>query len=110
MSASPQVKGTVPTVKVKTRSDLLALHKRLTETARELMERKNKDYGANEDVFRNFRAFERFGILVRMSDKLARLQTFLENKEFAVVEENLEDTVLDIINYAVLFAGYDDKQ
>lgn len=71
---------------------------------------KNRDYGANADPFRNFRQFGRMGILVRLGDKFARLQSFTENGKFFVQDEGVQDTIKDIINYAVLFAGYDDKQ
>ena len=37
------------------RKELFELHKTLTEEGRELMERKNADYGANHDLFANFR-------------------------------------------------------
>lgn len=50
------------------------------------------------------------GILVRLGDKFARLQSFTENGKFFVEDEGVQDTIKDIINYAVLFAGYDDKQ
>ena len=88
------------------RQDLLALHESLSTEARELMVKKNTDYGANADPYRNFRTFGELGILVRLSDKISRLQSFLENGGFAVKEEGLHDTVLDIINYAVLFEGF----
>lgn len=94
--------------KTLTREQLMVLHKELCDTARELMSRKNRDYGADEDPFRNFRTFGRIGILVRMSDKLARLRSFTENGKFFVEDEGVQDTIKDIINYAVLFAGYDD--
>ena len=93
---------------ITTTEALLAFHKKLTNEAHELMEIKNKDYGAlNIDPFRNFRQFGRLGILIRMSDKLARLRTFLERGEFSVKDEGVRDTVRDVINYAVLFEAYD---
>lgn len=67
---------------------------------------KNQDYGANDDPFRNFRAFGSFGILVRLSDKLARILTYTERGELTVKDESVTDTVLDAINYLILFEGY----
>jgi hypothetical protein len=67
------------------------------------MEKKNSDYASEEDPFRNFRMFGPLGILVRQSDKLSRQRTWVEDGVFQVEDESLEDTVLDQINYAVLF-------
>ena len=64
---------------------------------------KNRDYGAERDFFKNFRRHGLYGITVRLSDKLARLDNFIETGVFAVKDEKIEDTVKDIINYAVLF-------
>jgi hypothetical protein len=50
--------------------------------------------------------FEEFGIVVRLSDKVARLRTFCERGVLDVKDESVEDTLVDVINYAVLFAAY----
>lgn len=91
-----------------TRDELAAHHKKLCDEARELMLRKNHDYANDADVFRNFRAFGRFGILVRLSDKLARLNSFMEKGKLQVINETLHDTLLDITNYCVLFDAYEE--
>ena len=107
-SVAMQVSHKPQTSKRLTREDLLHLHEELTAKARQIMVKKNQDYGADADPFRNFRAFGRFGILVRLSDKLSRLRTFVERGSFAVEDEKVEDTVEDAINYLVLFLGYDE--
>lgn len=84
------------------RADLLQRHEELCSYARKIMEKKNQDYGANDDPFRNFREFGTYGILVRLSDKLARIRTWEEKGQFAV-DETLQDTVLDAINYLILY-------
>lgn len=86
-----------------TRDELQKLHGAVTAKAQEVMTAKNHDYAHEGDVFRNFRRYGTFGVLVRLSDKLARLDSFEENKEFAVADEKLEDTIVDIINYAVIY-------
>lgn len=92
------------------REKLLKLHQELTKKAHELMVVKNHDYAASDDPFRNFRTFGELGILVRLSDKIARLHSFVENGTLAVKDESVLDTCLDIINYSVLFYGYrEDK-
>jgi len=88
------------------RQELLAFHADLSRKARAVMEKKNQDYGRSSDIFANFRAFGTYGILVRMSDKIARLVSYEEKGHFAVEDEGLQDTIADIINYAVLYAAY----
>lgn len=91
-----------------TREELQEYHEALCNEARELMRRKNEDYACAEDPFRNFRMFGRLGILVRMSDKLARLRTFTERGTLSVKDESVRDAIVDLINYAVLFGAYDE--
>jgi hypothetical protein len=97
------------------REELLQMHGCMCTKALELMKRKNHDYsGANgDDPFANFRRVEAMGIcstergfLVRMSDKLSRLSTFCESGKLLVADEGVEDTLIDLINYSVLLAGY----
>lgn len=95
------------------RQNLLVAHEAMCAKARNLMAKKNMDYAGEEDIFANFRRTEDMGItttekgfLVRMTDKFSRLATFTENNELAVKDESVEDTLIDIINYAVLFHQY----
>ena len=83
-------------------------HTRLCHDALELMVKKNHDYASIEDPYRNFRLFGKFGILVRLGDKFARLRSFEEQGELKCDDESIRDTILDIINYAVLYYGYED--
>lgn len=92
------------------RDELICLHARLTNDARNLMSLKNQDYGATSDIFRNFRRHGTIGIMVRLSDKLSRLETYIERGSFMVGDEKLEDTVMDAINYLVILVGYLQEQ
>lgn len=87
------------------KKDLLDLHERTTKEALGLMAAKNDDYAHGDDAFRNFRRHGTFGVLVRLGDKLARLDSFEERGEFSVNGEAIEDTCKDIINYAVIYLG-----
>lgn len=90
-----------------TAEDLLQFHTECSERGRELMRRKNHDYSGVADVFRNFRAFEGLGIIVRASDKLARLRSFEEKGDKLLVnDETLTDTAIDLMNYAILYLAY----
>jgi hypothetical protein len=101
--------------------DLFKIHKKLCNDALSLMKKKNHDYAGNSGVepFANFTRAEAMGItstekamLVRMLDKMSRLSSFVENKEFKVEDEKLQDTIVDMINYSVLLYAYllDKKQ
>ena len=92
----------MPSPVVSKRNKLLNFHAALTMKARGVMEKKNQDYGEDGDPFRNFRVFGAFGILVRLSDKLSRLRTFVERGTYMVNDEAVEDTTMDAINYLVL--------
>ena len=96
---------------------LFEFHETMTEKALAICKRKNNDYASGgtrgENPFANFSRVEDMGItsteqgfLVRMTDKLSRLSTFTRAGKLEVADESVEDTLLDLINYAVLFAAY----
>ena len=90
-----------------TRKEYLENFATITEEMLALTTKKSNDYASGDDPFRNFRAFGELGILVRMSDKFARLRTALyDRKDMAVSDETVEDTVLDLATYAVLLLAY----
>jgi len=90
-----------------TREDYLREFQALTTKMLEITTKKNNDYGGTSDPFKNFRSFEELGILVRMSDKFARLRTaIVEKRAFEVADESIEDTCLDLANYALLLLCY----
>lgn len=74
--------------------------------------RKNHDYGgSNNDPYANFRnstiagvSVER-GILVRLMDKMSRIATLLD-KEAMVIDEAVDDTIDDAINYLAILKSY----
>ena len=92
-------------------------HAELCNEARDLMRSKNLDYGAQHNLWMNFTATEalglattEMGILIRMSDKLSRLQSFAARGELAVKGEGVRDALVDIINYAALLGGYIERK
>jgi hypothetical protein len=89
------------------RAEYLQNFKAITEQMYALTYAKNSDYASDEDPFANFRTFGELGILVRMSDKFARLKTLLiDKKEVVVSDETVEDTILDLATYAALLLSY----
>jgi len=62
---------------------------------RDIFKKKNQDYG---NAFVDYNVI---GILVRMGDKINRIDNLKNNKP-EVVDENIDDTFLDLFNYSVL--------
>lgn len=98
-----------------TRDELLKFHEEITKEARELMSLKNRDYAGNEGVepFANFTRVEAMGIckteqgfMVRLTDKMSRLSSFVRAGKMNVKDESFMDTCVDVINYMVLLAAY----
>mgnify|MGYP001375016607 CR=1 FL=1 len=98
-----------------TRDELLRFHERLCKESRDLMNLKNRDYAGNHgsEPFANFTRCEAMGIcdteqgfMVRITDKMSRLSSFLDSGKMHVEDESFHDTVIDVINYMVLLAAY----
>ncbi len=68
--------------------------KRVQNEALELFTRKNRDYG---DAFATYGTV---GVLVRMGDKIMRLQNITNKGITLVDDEKLRDTLIDLHNYA----------
>ncbi len=64
--------------------------------ALDIFTKKNKDYG---DAFA---VYGIVGVLVRIGDKLFRLETLYKNKKHAVSDESIIDTILDLYNYSTI--------
>ena len=62
----------------------------------ELFKKKNADYG---DAFANYGVV---GVLVRMGDKIARLQSITTKSVSLVNTESLRDTLIDLHNYSAM--------
>jgi hypothetical protein len=103
-----------------TRDELLQFHEELCNVARELMSKKNRDYAGKDGVepFANFTRVESMGIckteqgfMVRLTDKMSRLSSFIHAGKMNVQDESFMDTCVDVINYMVLLAAYlNDKE
>ena len=98
-----------------TRDELLKFHEEITKEARDLMSLKNRDYAGNEGIepFANFTRVEAMGIckteqgfMVRLTDKMSRLSSFVRAGKMHIKDESFKDTCVDVINYMVLLAAY----
>lgn len=74
-------------------------HKELLDGLHNLYVTKNRDYG--DSVHDTYEKYGLVSFLVRLEDKLNRARTL--SKQAAVVQdEKIEDTLLDMANYAIL--------
>lgn len=70
--------------------------RQIQEAARALFAKKNADYG---DAFAKFGLI---GVLVRLEDKIQRALSIETRKIVLVNDESLQDTLLDLHNYAAM--------
>lgn len=93
------------------REDLFKLHETTCASALATMRKKNHDYAASGDPFQNFNGSEIYGIprvkglLLRVGDKLQRINTFVEKGTLKVDNEGVHDAIEDVINYMILAKG-----
>lgn len=79
----------------------------IIEELKDLHSRKNHDYAGNDPLM-NLRLCELGGlpgwkgIVVRLTDKISRLLTFMKMGKFLVKDESVEDTFRDAAVYAIL--------
>lgn len=70
------------------------------ESVEELLKKKNHDYGNSFSL-----QFEKYGIMsaiIRMDDKMRRLENLVKGSEARVVDESIEDTLQDLVGYGTL--------
>lgn len=73
---------------------------------------KNSDYAGDSNAYKCFQLTEFLGncsvekgLVVRISDKLSRISTLLNN-DVQVKDEAITDTLEDLANYALILASY----
>ena len=101
-----------------TRTELLTLHDETCRKCKSIMEKKNNDYAGSgqDDPFKNFKMASSFGIhpvqgiLLRIGDKLQRVNTFAQDGKLAVANESVDDALEDVINYCILAKGMIQQQ
>jgi hypothetical protein len=76
-----------------------------------ILKKKNQDYAGQDNPFKNFEFSQLAGIdiphaiMVRILDKMARIGNLL-NRPAVVVDEKIEDTIEDCINYLAILETY----
>lgn len=97
-----------------TKEEYFKFHESCVQNMVEITKKKNHDYtGATDDPFANFTLVERAGItktevgfLTRMSDKMSRINSFVQKGTLLVEDESVHDTLMDLANYCILMSGY----
>lgn len=97
-----------------TKEQYMAFHASQCQRMQEITKAKNADYTGNDaDPFANFTRVEKLGIcsteqgfLTRMTDKLCRISSFVQKGTLQVKDESVQDTLLDLANYAILMSGF----
>jgi hypothetical protein len=92
-----------------TREDYLKEFQKVTSDMLALTKKKNADYAGESNPFANFQLIEKLGaasteqgFVVRMSDKLQRISNLISRPN-QVADEKIEDTLLDLSIYSILF-------
>src|SRR5690625_2939988 len=82
--------------------DLIDSHKRICKQLNKVYADKNHDYGNSFGA-----TYEKYGdisALVRISDKMNRIEQLVQTGEQKVKDEALEDSILDMANYLIMWA------
>ena len=80
--------------------DKIEKHQEILNQIHTLYINKNHDYG--DSVHDTYEKYGLVSFLVRLEDKLNRARTLYQKNEIKVTDEKLEDTLLDLANYAIL--------
>lgn len=82
--------------------DKSAVFSQITQQMAKIYEAKNHDYGSS--FSHSMTEFGLISAVVRMNDKMERIKSFakMSPEEMKVKNESLQDTLLDLANYAVM--------
>lgn len=76
------------------------IHAQICSELTALYERKNHDYG--DSFKKNFDEFGSVYPIIHLSEKLDRLKTLMCCEDQKVNDESIEDTLMDLANYAIM--------
>jgi hypothetical protein len=102
-----------------TGNQFINYHAEVVKKMNDIVKVKNTDYsgGGDSDAFNNFTMVEKKGVcsteagfLVRMEDKMMRINNLIKNGGAAVKDESIRDTLMDLANYSILMMGYIDSK
>ena len=116
MNSSQQPSSGPPTVPISsegrlTHEQAMALQHYIMDKALSIVEAKRHDYSGDADPFGNFRKSTLFkvepwrGVLVRLTDKLSRIENITDTGVRMVEDEDLWQTFADAVNYVCILGG-----
>lgn len=73
----------------------------IVKELREIYVAKNNDYG--DSVSDTYKKFGDVSFVVRITDKINRVTSLLKAKEQLVLDEKIDDTIKDMVNYGLLW-------
>lgn len=77
-----------------------ASHQQLLQQIHRMYRAKNRDYGSSFSTL-----YDTYGLIspiIKLEDKLSRLRNLAKSDEICVKDESIEDTLLDLANYAIM--------
>ena len=74
----------------------ISQYEKVQTEAKNLFQKKNTDYGDS------FATYGPVGVLVRIGDKISRLNSITKNGIVMVDNESLRDTLIDLHNYSAM--------
>lgn len=77
----------------------IEIHKSICDKSHDTYKAKNADYG---DSFSKLRQKYPNAILIRLTDKLSRLESLMNGGQQQVNDESIDDTLLDLGTYAFM--------
>ena len=80
--------------------DKVVLHSEICDDLRGIYETKNHDYG--DSFGKSYAEYGMTMACIRLEDKLNRLKSLTKFGTQKVVDESIEDTLLDLANYAIM--------
>ncbi len=83
------------------KEDRLAIYKCILEDLEMTYKKKNHDYG--NSVGDTYQEYGDISFMIRITDKFNRLKSLLKKKERMVLDESIDDTILDMANYSLLW-------
>lgn len=101
------------------REEFLYRYNEDLENMRYIIEKKSADYWKDEDIYSNFKWIEKMTnwkittemwMIIRIMDKISRIVNIIIEKKHFYKKETVEDTLLDLANYALLLKIYIEKQ
>ena len=72
----------------------------ITNKMNEVFANKRQDYG--QTTTETFKKFGPLSMYIRMCDKMGRLENLMVNEQTDHIGETVEDTLLDLANYAII--------